>query len=68
MPKPEINFDYLAEMRAESEGMTGNVKPLPIPMFETRLSRTEQYRATDEGMPEPIREILMQQGVITRLK
>ena len=67
MSKPEINFDVLSEMRAESEGMFGIPQPLPIPHFEKILRITERDRATLEGMPEPIRETVMQPGITSRL-
>lgn len=63
----EINFDVLAEMRAEGEGMFGIPQPLPIPHFEKVLRITERDRATLEGMPEPTREIEMQTGIVTKL-
>lgn len=50
----EINFDVLAEMRAEGEGMTG----IPKPPIERTLVR----------MPESLREITMQPNTPVKLK
>jgi len=56
------------KLREINEGMKEAVKPLPIPPFEIKLAQIEQSRATDEGMPEPKSEIVMQPGEIKRLR
>jgi hypothetical protein len=68
MPNPEtiIDFDVLAIIRAEGEGMLGT--PQSAPKSRPSFDELSLQRATAEGMPEPRNETVMRQGVITRLK
>lgn len=62
------NFDQLAIIRAEGEGMTGFTQPLPTSTTERRFCQIEQERATDEGMPlPPGAEIVMRPEVAVRI-
>jgi len=66
MPETIIDFDMLAVIRAEGEGMFGSSQSA----LKTKPSFDELslQRATNEGMPEPRSEIVMQPGEIRRLR